>query len=35
VTTPLIREDGARRTVSWDEAVRHVAARLQDVVARH
>jgi len=35
VTAPLVREDGTWRTVSWDDAVRHVAARLQEIVARH
>jgi formate dehydrogenase major subunit len=35
VTSPLIRDAGAWRPVSWDEAIRHVAERLTDIVGRH
>jgi formate dehydrogenase major subunit len=35
--SPMIREsiDDAWKTVSWDEAIQHAAARLKDIQARH
>jgi formate dehydrogenase major subunit len=35
VTAPLIRQGSAWRTVSWDDAVRHVGERLREIVTRH
>jgi formate dehydrogenase major subunit len=35
VTTPLIREGRGWRSVSWDEAIRHVAEQLRRIVHRH
>ena len=35
IIRPMIREQGAWRTVSWDEAVRFVATRLREVLERH
>src|SRR3954468_5416951 len=32
---PLVREDGALRRASWDEALDLVATRLRDVAAEH
>ncbi len=33
--TPLIRRNGQLRPASWDEALKHIAAQLQGIVARH
>lgn len=35
VTSPMIRENGAWREVSWDEAMAFTAARLRGIVAEH
>ena len=35
LTTPLIREDGRFREASWDEALGHVAGRLEGIKAEH
>ncbi len=35
VTTPMIRRDGQWQPVDWDEAIRHVADRLRDTIAKH
>jgi formate dehydrogenase alpha subunit len=35
LTTPLLRENGAFRKVSWEEALEHTAARLQGIRAAH
>jgi len=35
LTTPLIREDGALRAASWDEALDRAAAGLRRTVDRH
>jgi len=35
VTTPLLREHGVWRAASWDEALSHVAERLQALRAQH
>ncbi len=35
VTSPMIRENGAWREASWDEAVAHIATNLRRIVAEH
>jgi formate dehydrogenase major subunit len=35
LSQPLIREGGALRPATWEEALDHAAAGLQGVVARH
>ena len=35
ITTPMIRENGEWRHVSWDEAIVFTAERLQQIVAQH
>jgi formate dehydrogenase major subunit len=35
ITTPLIREPGEWKPVSWDEAIAFVAARLQQIAAQY
>ncbi len=35
VATPLIRENGAWKQATWEEAIAFTAARLQQIIARH
>ena len=35
ITSPMIRENGEWRNVSWDEAIRFTAERLRQIVAEH
>lgn len=35
IATPMLREHGIWRTASWEAALDHVAAGLQDIAARH
>lgn len=35
VTEPMVREDGAWRKVSWDEAIHTVAERLRQILGQH
>ncbi len=35
ITTPLIRENGAYREASWDEAMAHIASRFGEIKGEH
>lgn len=35
ITTPMIRDNGAWKTTSWEEAIAYIAQRLQAIATRH